>query len=210
MCRCPRALFLSPQGLRARPALATQVRAHHHLPLLIHGARGSRPPTPTRRALEASPCPTQALIHGNPAPFALRYSLGNLLAICSTAFLMGPQVPLAPRRLPPAPTHPQLPTTAPSLLLSAAGADQVDARAAALLRHHRLPRCALQSRRAARAASRRRRTAHASLTPLRHLPPRIRRHRRDSRLGPRVAHALEAAATGGAAGTLGCAEAECG
>mmetsp|Transcript_47375 Transcript_47375/g.157922 ORF Transcript_47375/g.157922 Transcript_47375/m.157922 type:complete len:249 (-) Transcript_47375:54-800(-) len=32
-----------------------------------------------------------ALIHGNPAPFALRYSLGNLLAICSTAFLMGPQ-----------------------------------------------------------------------------------------------------------------------
>ena len=35
-----------------------------------------------------------SLISGNPAPFALKYSLGNILALCSTGFLVGPTAQL--------------------------------------------------------------------------------------------------------------------
>jgi len=34
------------------------------------------------------------MIAGNPAPFAIKYSLGNTIAICSTCFLMGPKTQL--------------------------------------------------------------------------------------------------------------------
>jgi hypothetical protein len=30
------------------------------------------------------------LLQGNPAPFAIMYTLGNILSICSTCFLFGP------------------------------------------------------------------------------------------------------------------------
>lgn len=34
------------------------------------------------------------LIHGNPTPFAVNYTLGNIIALCSTCFLMGPKTQL--------------------------------------------------------------------------------------------------------------------
>ena len=34
------------------------------------------------------------LIHGNPTPFAIKYSVGNTIALLSTGFLMGPKTQL--------------------------------------------------------------------------------------------------------------------
>ena len=34
------------------------------------------------------------LLHGNPVPFAIKYSLGNTIALLSTGFLMGPKTQL--------------------------------------------------------------------------------------------------------------------